>query len=283
MKTVNSISGGKSSAYVESHYPADISVFALVRMEDEDAKFKDDYLRQKVEDRIQKPFIATPEMDEIVQTIFDLEQHTGKKIEWVSGPTFEQVIRDKGNYLPNKASRYCTTELKIRPIFHYLHEQKAIPCEMRLGFQAGEEKRLIKKQKKCNKNGFEEIKVTFCKHKEGRHKGNNKWETVSFQKPVAPLIDDRIYREDVNRWGEETNITFAEMNNCVGCWWRNEPLLNTMYQKRPAKFEAFNKWEKNSEGTFKDGITYENIKNANFTLDLNFDDFSECDSGYCGV
>jgi len=283
MKTANSISGGKSSAYIACNYPADFNVFALVRVEDKKCKFKDDYLRQKVEDRIQKPFIGTVEMDEIITTIFDLEQYIGKEIDWVTGPRFEQVIRNKGEYLPNKSARFCTTELKIRPIFHYLHSQNALPCEMRLGFRAGEEKRLIKKQKKCDKNGIEHFKATFGKHKEGRHKGNNKWETVPFQKPVAPLIDDRIYREDVNRYFEDKDITFAEMNNCVGCWWRNEPLLNTMYQKRPDKFEWFNRIEQTHKGTFKDGVTYEEIKNANFTLDLGFDDFSGCDSGYCGV
>jgi len=283
MKTVNSVSGGKSSAYIACNYPADYNVFALVRIEDKECKFKDEKLRQKVEDRIQAPFIATPEMDEIIYTIFDLEQEIGKKIDWVTGPTFEQVIKNHSGYLPNKIARFCTTDLKIRPIFHYLHEQGAIPCEMRLGFRAGEEKRLIKKHDKCNEDGLEEIKVTFGKHKEGRYEGQNKWETVAFQKPVAPLIDDRIYREDVNRYFKDRDIQFAEMNNCVGCWWRNEPLLNVMSQKKPKKFDWFDKIEQVHQGTFKDGVTYEQIKKANFTLELGFDDFSGCDSGYCGV
>ena len=32
MKTVNSISGGKTSAYIAAHYPSDYNVFSLVRM-----------------------------------------------------------------------------------------------------------------------------------------------------------------------------------------------------------------------------------------------------------
>ena len=35
--------------------------------------------------------------------------------------------------------------------------------------------------------------------------------------------------------------------------------------------------------TFKNGITYERIKNYRFQQELNFDDFTECDSGYCGL
>lgn len=279
MKTVTSVSGGKSSAYVAIHYPGDINVFALVRTEDEGAKFPDDKLRQAVEDRIQKPFVGTAEMDEIIHTIFDLEQYMGKKIDWVSGDTFEQVVRNKSNYLPNKVARYCTSELKIRPIFHHLYNKGAIPCYMKMGFRAGEEKRLIRKHEKLNANGYEEIKVSFGKN----NRGQNKWETVDFQHPLAPLIDDGVRRGDVNQFFKDKPIRFAEMNNCVGCWWRNEPLLNTMYQKRPNKFEMFNKLEKTSKGTFKDGVTYEQIKNASFTLDLDFDDFDECDSGYCGI
>lgn len=57
MKTVNSISGGKTSAYMAKHYPADIELFSLVRIEDLDnlwMKGKDEKTRQLVSDRIGK-------------------------------------------------------------------------------------------------------------------------------------------------------------------------------------------------------------------------------------
>lgn len=279
MKTVNSISGGKSSAYVAINYPADYNVFALVRVEDEDCRFPDETLRKRVEDRIQKPFIGTVEMNEIVYTIFDLEQYMGREIKWVSGETFEKVIQNKGGYIPNKVARFCTTELKIRPIFHYLHDEGALPCITQLGFRAGEENRLLKKINNLNDRGFEEFKATFTKNKNG----TNKWEIVDFSRPSAPLIDDRKYRSDVNNFFIGKSIRFADMNNCVGCHWRPEPLLNLMSQKRPPKYNWFIKQEKSGKGTFKTGITYEEIKNANFTLPLEFDDFSPCDSGYCGI
>lgn len=277
--TVNSISGGKSSAYVAINYPADYNVFSLVRVEDEDCRFPDEKLRRRVEDRIQAPFIGTVEMDEIIYTIFDLEQYIGEEINWVTGLPFEQIIKSKSNYLPNKTARYCTTELKIRPIFHFLHEKGALPCITQLGFRAGEENRLLKKLDKLNENGFEEFKATFHKNENG----TNHWETVDFSRPSAPLIDDRIYRVDVNNFMKDKPIRFAEMNNCVGCHWRPEPLLNLMSQKRPPKYNWFIKQEKNGKGTFKTGISYEQIKNANFTLGLDFDNFSPCDSGHCGV
>lgn len=34
MKTVNSLSGGKTSSYIAVHYPADYDIFALVKVKD---------------------------------------------------------------------------------------------------------------------------------------------------------------------------------------------------------------------------------------------------------
>ena len=51
MKTVTSISGGKSSAYIAANYPADYLVFSLVRSSNESLRFKDKYVKQMVEDK----------------------------------------------------------------------------------------------------------------------------------------------------------------------------------------------------------------------------------------
>ena len=116
MITVNSISGGKTSAYLMKHYPANINIFSLVTVEDKDnlwLKGKDEKTRQLVSDKIGKEFIGTVEMDEIIYTILDLEQHTGQSVNWVAGETFEKVIKNHGNYLPNKMTRFCTTDMRI--------------------------------------------------------------------------------------------------------------------------------------------------------------------------
>ena len=55
MITVNSISGGKTSAYLAKFFPADIDVFSLVRVEDESCIWmsgKDEKTRQLISDRI---------------------------------------------------------------------------------------------------------------------------------------------------------------------------------------------------------------------------------------
>ena len=96
-------------------------VFALVRIEDENCRFKDEALRKRVEDRIQKPFIATAEDDLIIYTIFDLEQYLGREITWVSGLSYDEVIKTKVGWLPNMLHRYCTTWLKIDPMVQWCH------------------------------------------------------------------------------------------------------------------------------------------------------------------
>lgn len=281
--TVASISGGKSSAYIGANYDSDYLVFALVRVSDESCKYPDEGLRKKVEDRINAPFIGTAEMNDIIHTIFDLEQFIGKKIHWVTGPTFEELINKK-SMIPSVVKRFCTTELKIIPIIKWAKRMDILPYKALIGYRAGEERRVLKMHDKCNEDGLVEQKVSFGKHKEGQYKGKNKWETVPFQEPAFPLVDDRVYKSDINNYWEGKPVRFAEMNNCVGCFHRNPVLLNKLGQsKYKDKMEWFAKMEENEYGTWKKDVTYKDIINADTQIEIGFDEFSECDSGYCGL
>lgn len=53
MKTVNSLSGGKTSSYIAANYPADYNVFALVRTNDKKCLFPDAKIRQIVSDKME--------------------------------------------------------------------------------------------------------------------------------------------------------------------------------------------------------------------------------------
>ena len=70
MKTVNSISGGKTSAYIAANYPADYNVFSLVRTDDKSCIYPDAKVRQIVSDKIGQEFIGTLEDDIIIETIY---------------------------------------------------------------------------------------------------------------------------------------------------------------------------------------------------------------------
>ena len=174
MKTVNSLSGGKTSSYIAANYPADYNVFSLVRTSDKKCMFPDAKIRQEVSDKLGTEFIGTLEDDTIIYTMLDLEQYIGQKIQWVTGKTFDDAIikTNKGTkYLPNKMARYCTTELKTTPIFHWIYKEIQNPVIMRFGYRANETKRAIKMMDKTDKDGFTIVKATFNKLKDGR----NKW------------------------------------------------------------------------------------------------------------
>lgn len=281
MKKVNSLSGGKTSSYIAANYPADYNVFSLVRTDDQNCLFPDKKIRQIVSDKIGKEFVGTLEEDAIIYTMLDLEQYIGKKIDWVSGITFDEVVEKKGGWLPNKLHRYCTTNLKLIPIFEWWHKNINNPVEMRIGYRANETKRAIRMNEKRNKNGLLEIKATISKHPNGR----NKWEIFEWQNPTFPLIDDNIRKDTIEEFWKDKPVRFAWMNNCVGCFYRNEILLKRMFEKNPNKMQWFANQEigRNGKGTWKTGITYEKIKNHKMQIQLFDDDFNDCDSGYCGI
>ena len=280
MKTINSLSGGKTSSYIAANYPADYNVFALVRTEDQSSKFKDDKIRQLVEDRIQAPFIATAEDDMIVYTMLDLEQYIGKEITWVTGPTFEKVINNHGGYLPNKIARYCTTDMKTMPIAQWRYNNIKEDVEMRFGFRANEQSRAKTMTDKLNERGMTEVKIITGRTKTGTR---NRWGVIDYCKPSFPLIKDGVFKDTVEVFWRDKPVRFAYMNNCIGCWWRGPMLLKHMADKHPEKMDWFARQEEGNKGNFKSDVSYREIINYNSQFTLFDEDFTECDGGYCGL
>ena len=281
MKTVNSLSGGKTSSYIAANYPADYDVFALVRIEDKRCTFPDKKLRQEVEDRIQAPFIATAEDDTIIYTMLDLEQYIGRKITWVTGKTFDKVLNNAGT-LPDPLRRYCTTEMKMQPMFDWWRKEISTPCEFRLGFRANETNRAKRTTEKTNNNGYLEMKAIV-----GKRGTRNKWNMIEWQKPVYPLINDNIYKDHIEQYWIDKPVHFAWMNNCVGCFHKNPLLIRKMWDKHPNKIQWFADQERikhNKDVWYKDkNLSFNDVKEWHIQSELFDDDFNECDSGYCGI
>ena len=281
MKTVNSLSGGKTSSYIAANYPADYDVFALVRIEDKRCTFPDKKLRQEVEDRIQAPFIATAEDDTIIYTMLDLEQYIGRKITWVTGKTFDKVLNSAGT-LPDPLRRYCTTEMKMQPMFDWWRKEINTPCEFRLGFRANETNRAKRTTEKTNNNGYLEMKAIV-----GKRGTRNKWDMIEWQKPVYPLINDNIYKDHIEQYWIDKPVRFAWMNNCVGCFHKNPLLIRKMWDKHPNKIQWFADQERikhNKDVWYKDkNLSFNDVKRWHTQSELFDDDFNECDSGYCGL
>lgn len=285
MKTINSLSGGKTSSYIAANYKADYNLFSLVRTDDKNCIFPDKKIRQEVSDRLGTEFIGTLEEDMIIYTMLDLEQFIGSEINWVTGKTFDDVIDRKGKkYLPNATQRFCTTEMKLQPIFDWWLKEINEVAEMRIGFRANEQSRAKTMLSKLNNNGNLEFKTIIGK-RNGKT-NQNKWADIEWQKPRFPLIEDNIFKDKVEKYWQDKNVRFAYMNNCVGCFHRNEVLLKLMSEKHPNKFQWFINAEKGdgyNVRTFKMDVTYDRIKDSLKQIQLFEEDFNECDSGYCGL
>jgi hypothetical protein len=276
MKTVNSISGGKTSAYMALNHPADINLFALVCIEAQYCKPKDDSLVKYVSDKIGREFIATAESDKTLVVVRDLEQMMGREIKWVVGETFEQVIKRK-KALPNQMWRFCTTEMKMKPMFDYCHNEIGEIVDMRIGFRYDE-----KERGERNKDNTT-IKTVVGQHKSGR----NKWADIEWRKMSFPLIDSKVTHYEVYQWSLQSGLIFPPDSNCVGCFWKPLQQLRKNWVDEPQKMQWFAEMEKNIQGylskkqQFKKEMSYSNIKKIGLQQDFIFGTGSGCQAGYC--
>ena len=262
MTTITSLSGGQSSAYVAANYPSDYLLFALVTVEDPKLRYPDDALRRRVSERIGREFIGTTEDDTIIHTIFDIEQMLGRTVNWVAGKPFDRL---RNTSLPNIAWRHCTTDMKIRPMFKWWQENVGEPVTTQIGFRSGEERRAKGMVQNANEDGL------VCYNK------------VPWQKPSFPLIDNGIRRDQVKEFWKDKPVRFAPLNNCVGCFHRSPLLLRKMFDEHPVKMDWFERMEEMKGAQWKSEVSYTQIREHNLQTELSFDDFSDCDSGYCGV
>lgn len=293
MKTVNSISGGKTSAKIAEDFPADYNTTSIVRTNDFDCKWlngKDEKTRQIISDRLGIEFWGTLEEDEYIYTILDLEQYLGQEIILLTADqTYEEMIEAHGmRYLPSPLRRYCTEELKIVPQFNWWKEKIGEIVEMRIGYRANEMRRMKKMVSKCDPD-----RILAHKHivgsKETKKGVQNVWAETKWQRPVFPYIEKLpTFKDQIDTHWDDKPVRFAEFNNCVGCFHRDELLLRYYFDKTPEKMKLFESFEKNrkySGDTLKGkhGVTYERIRKMLPNMRIESKDLGSCDSGYCGL
>jgi hypothetical protein len=266
MKSVNSLSGGKTSSYMAVHYPADYNVFALVTIDDIKSKPKDSGLVKRVSDKIGKEFIATAEDDSTLVAMFDLEQLLGTEIIWLNEKSFDETIGKQ--FLPNKLVRYCTTEMKLRPIWNWWYKTIGEKIKMGVGYRYDEKERADR---------F----TTSFKGVVGKRKTQNKWQEIEWREGWFPLIDDKINHHDVYQWSQKSGIIFPKDSNCIGCFWKPVQQLRKNFDDNPDKFEWFARKERECKGSWKDDIKYEQIKKIGLQQEFNFGTGSGCDAGFC--
>jgi len=261
MKTITSVSGGKTSAYMALNFPTDYNIFSLVRIEDARCKPKDKNLIRYVEDKIKMPFIATAESDKTLYVLKQLEQDLGKEIIWVTGDTFEQIIKRKDGktMLPNRRMRFCTTEMKMKPIFWYcyLHilENTQDEVLMNIGYRFDEPRRTT--------DDFFDYAISCNNY------GNNlqNWvKNFEWRTCRTPLRDKKIVKKTINDFFiNKLKYIFPVSSNCVGCMNKTENELKNQFIEEPVKMNWFNEVEMFSGNRFNMNITLEEIKNKDYT------------------
>lgn len=269
MISINSLSGGKTSSYLAYHYPADYNLFSLVRIEDKRCTPKDEKLVQYVSDKIGMQFIATAESDLTLKAVIDLEQLIGKEIIWVTGNSFDQIIEKSKGFLPNMMMRFCTTEMKMRPIWDWWYNNIGEKCKMGIGFRYDEMERA------------DRFSTSF-KGIVGKQGGGvrNKWEEIEWREGYFPLIDNRITHYEVKMWAKSTDLIFPEDSNCVGCFHKPLQQLRKNWDLESEKMQWFAEQETQRAKWKKEG-NYFQFKKIGLQMDFHFGTGSGCQAGFC--
>lgn len=291
---VDSLSGGMSSSMMGALSGADHSVFSVVTINCPEHK-TDPALIRYTQDKFAKfcpnypDFQATAEDDATLWAMIELEQYIGKEIAWVRGKLFDDVLTTKSMFggqptrLPSWARRYCTSEMKLLPIFEYLYFNDLTPCHMNIGFRDDEPNR--KHKFYFNKDGTPKNPHAFHYPLTCNNYGENqmKWSDVYYRRAHFPLIEMGVTKEMVKDFWRG-KIKFPEISNCEGCFHKNIETIAFKCHTSPAKMRWWMRMEKIGKGTWRDDkLSYETIGNSKLGRQLTISEVSECESEGCGV
>lgn len=274
MKTVASISGGKTSSYMAEHFPADYLIFSLVHNENHDGKIKDLSLERYAKEKVGE-FISTPETDQTIKVMRDLEQRLGRKIVWVkSEKTFDQLVRQK-KYMPNRVSGFCSMELKTIPVFRWCYNNLFVSdddmVEMMIGYRADEHWRQANPQ----------IKVPISQSLKGSKRRKHK--TFNWRQLSYPLIENLVFKKDILKWAYSTGLDFPPDDNCQHCFWKNPILLYKNMERDKAKIKWAADIEDEIGGRWRADVKYSSLLKRRPQLELfDIEEISPmCDTGFC--
>jgi hypothetical protein len=304
MKTVNSISGGRSSGFMAAHYPADYELFSLVCIDDVTCKPKDKSIVAYVNNKLEKyterygEFIATAEDDATLKVLMDLEQYIGKEITWIRGESFDKIINTPSftggtpTRLPNRRFRYCTFRMKLLPIFEWWFLTIGEKCQMRIGFRFDEFTRMEKMINNSDPTYFEIPYKTSIRGKKKQRNFKFNWRDISF-----PLAKNGIVKSTVNKYWDDNGwlghddlfnnrrqMEWPIISNCTMCHIHKPEELSVLALTQPLKMAWASSKEKIGKGTWLDSkLTYEQIiQNAeNWIPEMARSGSTSCDTGSC--
>ena len=240
MKSVSSVSGGKTSAMMAIEFPTDHYIFAVVLTDHLLSAPKDKGLLREICDRIPH-FVASHEADLTLLNMLRLEQELGKKIDWVASEySFDRFIAkdtDLAGYrslnlmLPNAKHRFCTEETKLNPMFWHCYLNYfdgEMPLLMNIGFRWDEPKRV--EGWTCDKDKFKFPKSCSLSGRKQQQHSSIEWRVSQF-----PMYEAGISQLDVAKYWLEKGWQFPEISNCRFCFHHRD-----LEQQRQAELEPEN-------------------------------------------
>jgi len=191
------------------------------------------------------------EHEKTLQFVHDCEVNWGVKINWIEyepggfrvvdyetasrkGEPFAKLI-EKRKFVPNSVMRFCTSELKIKPIKRFiksLGHKRWFNC---VGIRADEPSRYHRLDKACAKEPYESI---------------------------APLYPMGITKPQVLKyWSQQSwNLELEErLGNCDMCFLKSRYKLKTNIKEDRSRADWWIEQEEKTGASFRNGIPYKNL------------------------
>jgi 3'-phosphoadenosine 5'-phosphosulfate sulfotransferase (PAPS reductase)/FAD synthetase len=187
---------------------------------------------------------------ETLDFIRECGERWGVSIHWVERPgKFEKLIEDRG-YPPNGVFRFCTGDLKIKPIRLFMRDRGFDFWTMVIGIRSDEPARVVKMRGK----------VDDC------------WDYG------LPLASADVTESDVmNFWARQPFDLQLRQDegNCDLCFLKGKKKLIRLIMDRPDLADWWIEQETKVESTFNKAISYRQLatiaENMNRQTDLGFD------------
>lgn len=164
------------------------------------------------------------ELPETYEFLTRIEAYLGKNIVRLCADEndrgFDHYLKIYGGFLPSPSMRWCTKNLKIKPLERYIGDE---PAKMYIGLRADE-------------------------HREGYVSTRDNIE------PVFPFKDDGIEKPDVVRILEDSGVGLPDYykwrtrSGCYFCFFQRKSEWVGLLEEHPDLFEKAKEYEKPDEG-----------------------------------
>lgn len=210
------------------------------------------------------------EHEKTLEFVRDFTIHFGHQIYWIEYcpingfklVDFESASRNgepyaalvtKRKYVPNVVTRYCTTELKIRPIKKFMKSLGFTEWYNAIGIRYDEPNRKARLANSCAKEPYETI---------------------------APLFDLRVTKPDTfTFWSQQPfDLEIPDfLGNCDMCFLKSRAKLKKIIKEQPERMLWWSEQEQKTGATFRKGLSYRQIENLVRTQPELFDSEVEID------